>query len=93
MRIAKIVPGVLIAGILVLTGCSASSDDAAEEMVENLIESGTGNEVEIGEDSLSMTDEQGGGFAAGEQVELPPDQRHLPGVGVATWFSRFNRSN
>ena len=72
MRIAKTVTATMVAGVLVLTGCSSGSDSGTEEMVENLLESGTGNEVEIGEDSLSMTDDQGGGFAAGDEAELPP---------------------
>ena len=72
MRVAKSAPALVLISALTLAGCSSTTESATEEMVENLIESGTGNEVEIGEDSLSMTDEEGGGFAAGDEVDLPP---------------------
>lgn len=72
MRLAKSAPALVLVSALALAGCSSTTESATEEMVENLIESGTGNEVEIDDDSMSMTDEEGGGFAAGDEVDLPP---------------------
>jgi len=72
MRPATSVPALVLMSALALAGCSSTTESTTEEMIENLIESGTGNGVEIDDDSLSMTDEEGGGFAAGDEVDLPP---------------------
>jgi len=64
----------MLSGSLALTGCSSGTDSVSEQMAEELIESGTDGdvEVEIDDDSMSMTDEEGGGFSAGGEAQLPP---------------------
>lgn len=80
MRRHTSVPTALFAGTLVLSGtltlagCSSGTDSVGEQMAEELIESGTSGDVdvEIEDDSMTMTDEDGGGFSAGGEADLPP---------------------
>jgi hypothetical protein len=80
MRRLPVVPSALLAGTLAVsfafavTGCSSGTDSVSEQIAEELIESGTDGdvEVEIDDDSMSMTDEEGGGFSAGDEAQLPP---------------------
>ncbi|HEV8023827.1 MAG TPA: hypothetical protein VGP37_02950 [Candidatus Nanopelagicales bacterium] len=70
---ASLLAGALV-GALVLTGCSSTTESATEEMVEEMIESESGGDVqvEIDDDSMSVTDEEGGQMTAGDEAELPP---------------------
>jgi len=74
MRSPRNVPALVLVSALTLAGCSSSTDSVGEQMAEELIESGTEGDVEIDVDdeSMSMTDEEGGGFSAGDEAELPP---------------------
>ena len=74
MRASTIAPALVVVSALTLAGCSSSTDSVGEQMAEELIESGTEGDVEIDVDdeSMSMTDEEGGGFSAGDEAELPP---------------------
>jgi hypothetical protein len=67
-RIAGIVAALLLVpGMWALSGCG----QAAEEAIEQGIEQGTGGDVEIDDDGVKVTDEEGNEFAAGSQAELP----------------------
>jgi hypothetical protein len=67
-RIAGIAAALLLVpGLFALSGCGK----AAQEAVEQGIEQGTGGDVEIDDDGVKVTDEEGNEFAAGDDVELP----------------------
>jgi hypothetical protein len=67
-RITGIIGAALLGlGTLALSGCG----QAAEEAVEQGIEQGTGADVEIDDDGVRVTDEEGNEFSAGEAAELP----------------------
>jgi hypothetical protein len=57
----------LVPGGFALTGCGS----AVEEAVEQGIEQGAGGDVEINDDGLKVTDEEGNEFAIGGDAELP----------------------
>jgi predicted small secreted protein len=74
MHASTIAPALVVVSALTLAGCTSSTESAGEQIAEELIESGTEGDVdiEIDDESMSMTDEEGGGFAAGAEAELPP---------------------
>jgi len=58
---------VVVPVALVLPGCGQAAEQAAEQAIEQ----GTGAEVDIEDDSVKVTDEEGNEFAAGGDVSLP----------------------
>jgi hypothetical protein len=60
-----------------IAGCG----NAAEELTERAIEEGTGGDVEIGDDGVTITDEEGNEVAIGDAAEVPetwPDDVPVP---------------
>lgn len=56
-----------------LAGCSSPADEAAERLTEELIEGAGGGEVEvdIDDESITFSDEQGNEFSAGDGSTIP----------------------
>ena len=67
--------GVSVLGLcaaLALSGCAETDDSALQELTESILETTTDSEVEIDENSVYIASPDGGGIAAGAEVELPP---------------------
>lgn len=67
-----VVPVLGLSGALVLAGCSEANDSSLQELTESILETTTDSEVEIDENSVYIASPDGGGIAAGAEVELPP---------------------
>jgi hypothetical protein len=61
-----------LAATVVLAGCSEADDSSLQELTESILESTTDSDVEINDDSIYIASPDGGGIAAGVEVELPP---------------------
>jgi hypothetical protein len=69
--------GVALAVALGLAGCGS----ATEESIEEAIEQGTGGDVEIEDDGLSFTDDEGNEVRVGDAAEVPdawPEDAPVP---------------
>ena len=63
----------LALGITGLVGCSNPADEVAEQLTEELVEAGgDGNvDVDIDDESMTITDDEGNEMAVGEGVSIP----------------------
>ena len=67
----KLIPIIGLATALALSGC-ADDDMSVQELTESILETTTASDVEIDDDSVYIASPDGGGVAAGAEVELPP---------------------
>ena len=66
-RLAVLLLAAALAAPWTVTGCGGAVNEAAEKVIENE----TGGDVEIDDDKVTWTDEDGNSGSAGEGVEMP----------------------
>lgn len=87
-RTYSMLAAVMAAGLM-LTGCSQSAENTAE----NLIESATGADVDLSDGSVTVTDEEGNVIESGSDVALPdgfPSDLPQPDGGVIVTASSMD---
>lgn len=54
-----------------IASCGSPAEETAQNVVEQAVEGATGGEVDLSDDSMSITDEEGNEFAVGEDISMP----------------------
>lgn len=55
----------------IVTACGSTAEDTAQSVVEQAVEGATGGDVEVSDDSMTVTDDSGNEFAVGEDITMP----------------------
>lgn len=66
---AATLAAVMCAGIL--AACGNPAEQAAQNIVEQAVEGATGGDVDLSDDSMSVTDAEGNEFAVGGDITMP----------------------